>query len=241
MLSVPSVTMNGGSRRRVMSKPLSRPALVPKAKPISRAATPGTPKSAESLPMMTEVNTAMAPTERSMPAVRMMSVCPMARVPTNMTCWTTRLALNGVRNRSLPKLNTTSMAARKKSGARAGYLCSRRWSRCGSVGRWRSCSLISPSTASAVASAEAPSVGRSSSVRRPSGPLMRGRSPHGVVCLARAAHCRCANGVAAGPPRSHSGSTRDYGLPQQIARPSSAVMDSTPSCGSFVISVTPVL
>ncbi len=43
MLSVPSVTMKGGSRSRVMRRPFRRPQAVPKAKPMSRAATPGTP------------------------------------------------------------------------------------------------------------------------------------------------------------------------------------------------------
>jgi len=153
MLSVPSVTMNGGNRRRVMSRPLRSPAAVPKMKPRPSAATPGTPKSAESLPMTIETKTAMAPTERSIPAVRMMMVCPMASVPTNMTCWTIRLALNGVRKRSLPKEKTTSMTLRKTSGASHGYLCSRRWRRCKPVGFWRSASVISPPTDTAACSA----------------------------------------------------------------------------------------
>ena len=47
-------------------------------------------------------------------------VCPMASVPTTVTCWMIRLMLNGCRNRSDMKLNATSMTARKTSGPRAG-------------------------------------------------------------------------------------------------------------------------
>ncbi len=70
--------------------------------------------------MITETKTVMAPTERSMPAVRMMMVCPIASVPTTVTCWMIRLMLNGCRNRSDMKLNATSMTTRKMSGPRAG-------------------------------------------------------------------------------------------------------------------------
>ena len=50
--------------------------------------------------MTIEAKTAMAPTERSTPAVRMMIVWPMASVPTTVTCWMIRDRLDAFRNRS---------------------------------------------------------------------------------------------------------------------------------------------
>ena len=81
MLRVPRVTMNGGIRKRVMSQPLRRPHPVPNTKPRRRATGPGNPSVALTLAMMIDAKTAMAPTDRSTPAVRMMIVCPMASVP----------------------------------------------------------------------------------------------------------------------------------------------------------------
>ena len=113
--------MKGGMRRRVMSSPLSIPQAVPKAKPRSRAATPGTPNSLEALAMMMETKTAMAPTERSTPAVRMMSVWPMASVPTTATWPMTSETLPALRNRSGAfRLKATSMMTSTMSGPRAG-------------------------------------------------------------------------------------------------------------------------
>ena len=52
----------------------------------------------------------IAPMDRSMPAVRMMSVCAMARVPTITVCWIISEIVEGRRNRSLtrPKMSTTT-------------------------------------------------------------------------------------------------------------------------------------
>ena len=88
MYSVPSVTMNGGSFRRVISAPLSRPQAVPTPKPSSSASGPGRPGSVPSLAITIDDRTMIAPTERSMPAVRMTSVWAMPSVPTTITCWT---------------------------------------------------------------------------------------------------------------------------------------------------------
>ena len=74
MFSVPSVTMNGGSLTRVTSRPLSIPHASPTVKPRSNASKPGTPASAESFAMTIDESTMMAPTDRSIPAVRMMIV-----------------------------------------------------------------------------------------------------------------------------------------------------------------------
>ncbi len=84
--SVPSVTMKGGSFSRVTSRPLTAPAAVPTTIPIRIATGPGIPLSALSLALSSIARMEIAPTDRSMPAVRMISVWPIARAPTTATC-----------------------------------------------------------------------------------------------------------------------------------------------------------
>ena len=72
--SVPRVTMNGGSLSRVTRSPLAAPATRPTSSEISTASGPGTPCSALILAPTSMAKIAMAPQERSMPAVRMMRV-----------------------------------------------------------------------------------------------------------------------------------------------------------------------
>ncbi len=55
MLSVPSVTMNGGSLSRVTSRPLIAPIARPHRKPTISARPPGSPAFVVRLAMMTEV------------------------------------------------------------------------------------------------------------------------------------------------------------------------------------------
>ena len=74
MLSVPSVTMNGGRFSRVTSRPLRNPQAVPTAMPMSRARPPGTPLLAARLAITSIARMAVAPTARSMPAVKMIKV-----------------------------------------------------------------------------------------------------------------------------------------------------------------------
>ena len=82
----PKVTMNGGRLSRVTKVPLRNPAKTPQAIPISRASTPGTPLLAARLAMTNEDKMAIAPTDRSMPAVRMTSVWPIAKAAITATC-----------------------------------------------------------------------------------------------------------------------------------------------------------
>src|SRR6266498_1999751 len=100
MFSVPRVTMNGGRLMVVTRPPFSRPKPAQTSRP-SRIATNGfSPVSMASL-VITMLPSAMtAPLDRSMPAVRITRVCPMASVPTTMTCWTIREKLPPVKNRS---------------------------------------------------------------------------------------------------------------------------------------------
>ena len=79
---------------------MSKPQAVPTTKPISSASRPGTPASADSLAITIEDSTMIAPTERSMPAVRMTSVWAMPSVPTTITCWTISDRFAGARKRS---------------------------------------------------------------------------------------------------------------------------------------------
>ncbi len=68
--------MNGGSLSRVTSAPLIAPASSPAATPISRARKPGTPLFAARFAMISEERMAMAPTDKSMPAVKMTKRLP---------------------------------------------------------------------------------------------------------------------------------------------------------------------
>ena len=87
--SVPSVTMNGGSRSRVTSSAVDAAAGRADGEAEQQGeqarAGPGRPPS---LAITIEDRTMIAPTERSMPAVRMISVWAMPSVPTTITCWT---------------------------------------------------------------------------------------------------------------------------------------------------------
>ena len=74
MLSVPRVAMNGGNFNRVIRAPLSHPHRVPTAKPMISARTAGTPLLAAMLAITSIARIVIAPTERSIPAVRMISV-----------------------------------------------------------------------------------------------------------------------------------------------------------------------
>ncbi|MEZ5097462.1 MAG: hypothetical protein R2731_16025 [Nocardioides sp.] len=80
------MTMNGGSLRRVTSRPLSRPAAVPTAiaeqdgQPAGPALLGG-----ELAPTIIE-STMIVPTERSIPAVRMIRVWPIARAAMIAAC-----------------------------------------------------------------------------------------------------------------------------------------------------------
>ena len=130
MLRVPRVTMNGGSRSRVMSTPFSRPQASPMTRPMPRTSSPGIASSAEICPSTTVASSMMAPTDRSMPAVRMMIVWPMASVPTTMTCCAMRERLLGSRNRGDISEKAAIIMTSTNAGPMIGWLCSRCWRRC---------------------------------------------------------------------------------------------------------------
>jgi hypothetical protein len=86
MFSVPSVTMKGGSLTLVTSRPLIRPNSVVTPMPHSMASAGGRPSSVANLVITMPPSAITMPQDRSMPAVRMISVWPMAMTPTTITC-----------------------------------------------------------------------------------------------------------------------------------------------------------
>ena len=79
--------MNGGRLSRVTSKPFTRPHNVPNTTPSSSAKKPGTPLLAARLAMNNMDRIEIAPTDRSMPAVNTINVCPIANAAMIAVCW----------------------------------------------------------------------------------------------------------------------------------------------------------
>ena len=98
MLQVPSVTMKGGSLTSATSTPLMKPQAMPVRKPSTKAISGGQPQTTARRPMTIDDSTMMAPTERSMPAVRITSVWAMPKVPMMVTCCRTSDMLNRAKN-----------------------------------------------------------------------------------------------------------------------------------------------
>ena len=91
MVSVPSVTMNGGSLSRVTRKPFERAhrGAADEARAAARAGR-ACPARCAKFAIRIEEKTAIAPTDRSMPAVRMISVWPSASTAITVTWASTR-------------------------------------------------------------------------------------------------------------------------------------------------------
>src|SRR6266511_5394670 len=118
MFRVPSVTMNGGSRSPVTSEPLNAPKAAQTSSPMRIASSGCMPLSTASLVMTMLPNAITAPLDRSIPAVRMMSVWPIARVPTTITCCTTSDRLPPVRNRDDWAVKKTTASSSAMIGPR---------------------------------------------------------------------------------------------------------------------------
>lgn len=71
-------------------------------------------------------NAITAPHDRSIPAVRMIRVCPMARVPTTMTCCTISEKFPPVRNWSVEKEKKAQARRRAARGPVVGAVSSLR-------------------------------------------------------------------------------------------------------------------
>jgi hypothetical protein len=112
MFNVPSVTMNGGSRSCVTRPPLSRPKPIATARPITIASAGATWLCTASFVMKIDDSAMTRPQERSMPAVMMTSVWPMASVPSTITCWRISEKFGPARKRSdLIEKKMTAMAS----------------------------------------------------------------------------------------------------------------------------------
>lgn len=121
--------MNGGRLSLVTSSPLSRPASVASATPMSSASGPGIAPSMASVAMTIIDSTQIAPTDRSMPAVRMMSVCPTASAAMIAVCWSSSPIEFAVRKRGFSVVKTSTLMMRMTSGLIQGYWCSVFWIR----------------------------------------------------------------------------------------------------------------
>ncbi|MNS98731.1 hypothetical protein D3C72_1331060 [compost metagenome] len=121
MFSVPSVTMNGGSLMRVTSRPLSRPNSVVTPMPHRMATGTGMPSSVANFVMMIPPSAITMPHDRSMPAVRMISVWPMAITPTTITCCRISDRLPPVRKRSDCVAKKMQAPSRASHGPRAPH------------------------------------------------------------------------------------------------------------------------
>src|SRR3990167_5843926 len=116
MFSVPSVTMKGGSLALVTSRPLTRPNSAVAAMPRAMATGAERPKSAAILVMTMLPSAMIIPHERSMPAVRMIRVWPMAMVPTTITCCRINEKFCSVRKRSLCVAKKTQASSSAMKG-----------------------------------------------------------------------------------------------------------------------------
>ena len=127
---VPRVTMNGGRFIRVTRTPLSTPSA---GRPRTRSgarASPGRRGRRASFTMTRDDSTMAMPMDRSIPAVRMITVWPTASAPTTAICCTRSDSACGRRKLSekMPKTITDTIST--MSGLSAGLpcrMCWRRW------------------------------------------------------------------------------------------------------------------
>ena len=91
--------------------------------PMSSARTPGTPLLAARLAMTSMDRMAIAPTDRSMPAVRMISVCPIASAAITATCCRMMPMVSGAMKRGLMIVNTMTEMISTNNGLIEGWAC----------------------------------------------------------------------------------------------------------------------
>ena len=145
--------MNGGSPILVTSAPWNAPSTMPHTAPINSASSEGTPWSAASLAITRWVSSIAVPTARSTPAVRTMSVWPMASVASTAVCCSMMPMVSGRWKRPLPKIvNTTHAASSTKAGLSTGYRCRACWIR--SSGVLERCSAATPAAPAGTGSGE---------------------------------------------------------------------------------------
>jgi len=216
MFIVPSVTMNAGSLMRVTSRPLSRPKAMQASSPHPMARYGFMPLPTASLVITMPPSAITMPHDRSMPAVRMISVWPIAIVPTTITCCRISEKFCTDRKRSLWVLKKITASSSAITGPRVA-----------SGGSLEVLGDVVSDVASDVM--VSPVVGRRvAHVHHPGRPIETGGK---YMCPAR--------GWMRGT-FSVDGSRLAYLLPQHMSVPILVSLLSTPFIGLSVISVTPV-
>ena len=113
MFIVPKVTMKEGSFALVTRRPLIKPNSAVTPMPQRMAKPTGNSFSTASLVITIDPSAITMPQDKSMPAVRMMSVMPMANTPTTITCCVIRERFSPVKKRS------DCVAKKRQAAARA--------------------------------------------------------------------------------------------------------------------------
>src|SRR5262245_54087854 len=117
MFIVPRVTMNDGRRTMVTSSPFASPKATVTARPHRIARYSFMPLATASLVMTMLPSAIIIPHERSMPAVRMISVWPIAMTPTTITCCRMSEKFCSDRKRSDCVVKKAHASTRASSGA----------------------------------------------------------------------------------------------------------------------------
>jgi hypothetical protein len=134
MFNVPSVTMNEGSRTSVTSPPFRTPKPIQVRTPSSSAGRAGIPLTIASFVITICPSAITVPTERSIPAVRITSVWPIASTPTTITCCSTSERFSAWKKRSDLNEKNAIVARRASAGPTVGA-ATIFWSRCSTVDR----------------------------------------------------------------------------------------------------------
>src|SRR4029453_13669488 len=170
-----------------------------------------TPLSTASLVMTMLPNAITAPLDRSIPAVRMISVWPIARVPTTITCCTTSDRLLPVRNRDDWAVKKTTASSSAMTGPRGERASAREASDgAGSAGA-ASASPVGVTLAMGTSAVDTELA-------------LAGAGPRSGLAVTRPD----LTGIPAGCQ------------PQQFSVPKAVSLESTPCCGLFGWRVTPV-
>ena len=122
MLSVPSVTMKAGSRTSVTRAPFRAPKATQVRIPREIARSGDMPLLTANFVITTCPSAITVPTERSIPAVRITSVCPIASTPTTITCCITSDRFWASRKRSDLTEKKAIASTRAMSGPTVGVV-----------------------------------------------------------------------------------------------------------------------
>jgi len=113
MVSVPRVTMMGGMRMRVVSRPFSTPQTPPASMPTRKARGTGTSRNLASTAEITPDRATVEPTDRSMPPAMTTRVSPKAQIPMIETWRRITMKFSKVRKALVSREKMTMSASRK--------------------------------------------------------------------------------------------------------------------------------